>query len=182
MADRTHVARCVVTSAGVLMSVLVLFASVGLSVGAAGATTTSSTTNASKSTTSSKPLTVPKTTVEQDSKFFADVTEADPALVTYEQKHGNVALEALLTAGSAFCALLKRGGGIDEALVEEAQGARSAESQTSLPLTVTTLNTIESAALLTLCRSEQKLVPASVRSKLRRLSNQLSKRAGSGAG
>ena len=135
---------------------------------------TTSTSTASKSA----PLSVPKTTVEQDSKFFTEVTESDASLRTYEQQHGNVALEALLTDGAAFCALLKHGGGIDEALVEEAEGARSTESQTSIPLSVTTFNTIESVALLTLCRSEQKLVPASVRAKLRRLSGQLAKRSG----
>jgi hypothetical protein len=139
----------------------------------ASAATTTSTSTSSKSA----PLSAPRTTVEQDSKFFTDVTEADPSLQTYEQKHGNLALEALLTAGSAFCALLQHGGGIDEALVEEAEGARSTESQTSIPLSVTTFNTIESVALLTLCRSEQKLVPAAVRSKLRRLSGQLAKRS-----
>ena len=66
-------------------------------------------------------------------KYLSDVTLADPALVTYEQKQGNVALRALLTDGSAFCALLKRGGGIDEALVAEATGVRGTESQTHLP-------------------------------------------------
>ena len=102
---------------------------------------------------------------------------ADPALATYEQKQGNVALRALLTDGSAFCALLQRGGGIDEALVAEADGARSTESQTFLPLSVTTFNTIESVALITLCPSEQKLLPASDRSKIRRLGDALTKRS-----
>ena len=51
------------------------------------------------------------------------MAEADPKLAAYEQKQGNVALRALLTDGSAFCALLKRGGGLDDALVEEATGA-----------------------------------------------------------
>ncbi len=55
---------------------------------------------------------------------MSDVTVADPSLVTYERKRGNVALRALLTDGSAFCALLKREGGIDAALVAEATGAR----------------------------------------------------------
>lgn len=109
---------------------------------------------------------------------MTDVTEADPALVTYEQKHGNVALRALLTDGSAFCALLRRGGGLDEALVAEAEGARDTESQTNLPLSVTTFNSIEAVALLTLCPSEQKLVPASVRSKIRDLGDTLTKRSG----
>ncbi|HEY1651306.1 MAG TPA: hypothetical protein VGG09_05440 [Acidimicrobiales bacterium] len=124
----------------------------------------------------SKPLKAPKTSLAQDTKFFTYVTEADPALVTYEQKQGNVALRALLTDGSAFCALLQRGGGIDAALVAEADGARSTEAQTSLPLSVTTFNTIESVSLLTLCPSEQKLVPASDRSRIRNLGDALAKR------
>ncbi len=139
---------------------------------AAEAATAATTTTSS---TPSQPLRAPKTTVEEDSKFFSEVTEADPSLESYEQKRGNVALQALLTDGSAFCALLKRGGGIDGALVAEAEGVRSTETQTSLPLSVTTFNAIESVALLTLCPSEQRLVPASVRSKLRRLRAHLSK-------
>ncbi len=134
---------------------------------AAAATTTSTPSKSS-------PLRAPRTTVQQDSKFFSEVTEADPSLESYEQKHGNLALEALLTDGSAFCALLKHGGGIDEALVAEAEGVRSTETQTSLPLSVTTFNAIESVALLVLCPSEQRLAPASVRSKLRRLNAHLS--------
>ena len=109
---------------------------------------------------------------------MSDVTLADPALVTYEQKRGNVALRALLTDGSAFCALLETGGGIDEALVAEATGARSTESQTHLPLSVTTFNTIEAVALLRLCSSEQKLVPASVRTKVRDLGKALAEHSG----
>jgi hypothetical protein len=115
----------------------------------------------------------PKTSFAQDAKFFAELSEADPALATYAQVQGNVALRALLTDGTAFCALLRRGGGIDNALVAEAEGARSTESQTKLPLSVTTFNAIEAVALLTLCPSEQKLVPASVRSKIRRLGGAL---------
>ena len=65
-----------------------------------------------------------------------------------------------MTDGSAFCALLKRARNLETALVEEATGARSTEAQTQLPLSVTTFNTIESVSLLTLCPSEQKLLPA----------------------
>jgi hypothetical protein len=126
----------------------------------------------------SAPLRAPKTTNAQDTKFFTDVAEADPALASYEQKQENVALRALLTDGSAFCALLTRGGGLDAALVEEAMGVRGTESQTHLPLSVTTFNTIESVALLTLCPTEQKLVPASVRTKIRTLGKGLGKRQG----
>jgi hypothetical protein len=120
----------------------------------------------------------PKTTFAQDTKFFTDVTEADPSLVSYEQKDGNVALQALLTAGVAFCGFLHRGGGIDKALVEVAEGATSNETRTSLPLSVTTFNTIESVALLTLCPAKQKLIPAADRAKLRALGKELNKHRG----
>ena len=100
-----------------------------------------------------------------------------PRWPSYEQKQENVALRALLTDGSAFCALLKRGGNLDDALVEEATGARGTESQTHLPLSVTTFNTIEGVALLTLCPSEQELLPASVRTKIHSLGKSLSQAA-----
>ena len=74
-----------------------------------------------------------------------------------------------MTDGSAFCALFQRARNLNDALVEEASGARSTEAQTHLPLSVTTFNTIESVSLLTLCPSEQKLLPASVRTKIRAL-------------
>ena len=126
----------------------------------------------------SKPLEAPRTSHAQDTKFFTAVAEADPALASYEQKQENVALRALLTDGSAFCALLTRGGGLDDALVEEATGARGTESQTHLPLSVTTFNTIEGVALLTLCPSEQKLLPNSVRTKIHNLGKSLAKPPG----
>lgn len=124
------------------------------------------------------PLVAPKTSVAQDRKYLTDVTVADPGLVGYEQRQENVALRALLTDGSAFCALLKRGGGIDDALVAEASGARSTEAKTHLPLKVSTFNSIEAVALLTLCPSEQKLVPPSVRSKIHMLGKALAKQPG----
>ncbi len=128
----------------------------------------------------SAPLRAPKTTNAQDTRFFTDVAEADPTLASYEQKQGNVALRALLTDGAAFCALLAHEKELDAALVEEANGARSSEAQTHLPLSVTTFNTIESVALLTLCRSEQKLLPASDRTKIRQLGKMLTTPAPAG--
>jgi hypothetical protein len=89
------------------------------------------------------------------------------------QAQGNVALRALLTDGSAFCAFLGRGGGIDNAMASVVIGARSVEPQTHLPSTVTTFNAIDAVALLTLCPSEQKLVPAQDRAKIRQLGNAL---------
>jgi hypothetical protein len=124
---------------------------------------------ASSSPQVSSPLRAPKTSNAQDTTYFTDVAEADATLASYEQKQENVALRALLTDGSAFCALLQRARNLNDALVAEASGARSTEAQTHLPLSVTTFNTIESVSLLTLCPSEQKLLPASVRTKIRAL-------------
>jgi hypothetical protein len=115
------------------------------------------------------PLRAPKTTPAQDARYLTDVAKANPALGSYLQTGGNVAVRALLTDGSAFCAFLRRGGGIDQAMVSVAVGARSVESKTHLPSSVKTFNTVEAVALLTLCRSEQTLIPASDRSKLRQL-------------
>lgn len=106
---------------------------------------------------------------------MTDVVQADPPLAAYVQGEGNVALRALLTDGSAFCAFLQRGGGIDSAMVSLAVGAASVETQTHLPSTVTTFNTVEAVALLTLCPSEQSLVPASNRSRIRALGEALAK-------
>lgn len=128
-----------------------------------------STPTAASGTPSTGPLVAPVTSTLQDGQFLSEVTEADPALATYEQKHGNVALRALLTDGSGFCALLHRGGGFDDALVEVAVGARSEESQTQLPLSVTTFNAIEAVALLTLCPSDRSLLPAAARARIDKL-------------
>jgi hypothetical protein len=48
-----------------------------------------------------------------------------------------------------------------------ALGASGMESETHLPTNVTTLNTIDAVALLTLCQSEQNLISAPDRSKIR---------------
>jgi hypothetical protein len=147
---------------------------------AAKAHTATSTTESTTSSVTSigppavKPLVAPKTTTTEDGAYLADVAKADSALATYVQKQGNVALRALLVDGSAFCAFLHRGGGIDNAILSVAVGAKSVESTTELPLTVTTFNTVESVALLELCPTEQSLVPASVRAKLRVLGEELS--------
>ena len=122
-----------------------------------------------------KPLSAPKTSPVKDSQYLLDVTKSDPALGSYVQQRGNVALRALLTDGAAFCAFLSRGGGIDAALTSVAIGAKSVESQTHLPMKVVTFNTMEAAALLKLCPSDQKLLPASDRSNVRALGRALAK-------
>lgn len=124
------------------------------------------------------PLQSPNVTPSQESQYLTDVMEADSTLATYAQDQGNVALRALLTDGSAFCAFLQRGGGLDNAMVSVAIGARGVESQTHLPSTVATFNTIEAVALLTLCPSEQDLVPTSDRSRIRQLGEALAKEPG----
>jgi hypothetical protein len=143
---------------------------------AAGSSSTQPTTNLS-GTSGTSPLKAPATSATDDAAYLSEVTEADPPLATYEQKHGNVALRALLTDGSGFCALLGRGGGVDKALVDLAVGARSDEAHTHLPLKVTTFNAIEAVALLTLCPSEQRFLPAADQTKIRQLGAALAGRS-----
>ncbi len=115
------------------------------------------------------PLIPPKTSSVQDARYLTDVAEADTHLATYVEQRGNVALKAMLTDGTAFCAFLHRGGGIDGALLNVAAGAKSVESETHLPTGVASFNAMEAVALIDLCPAEQRLVPASVRTKLHRL-------------
>jgi len=122
----------------------------------------------------SSRLVAPRTSSAQDDLYLADVAKADPTLASYVEQQGDVALRALLTDGSAFCAFLRRGGGLDNAMLEVAIGARSVEPETHLPSTVTTFNAIDAVALLTICPSEQDQLPASVKSKVRKLGGSLS--------
>jgi hypothetical protein len=122
---------------------------------------------------SEAPLQAPPASAQQDGVFLSDVVEADPTLAAYAQKYSDTAARALLTDGSAFCAFLRRGGGVDQALVSLAVGARSVENQTHLPLGVTTFNAIEAVALLTLCPAEQTLLPPSDRSRITQLGQEL---------
>ena len=118
-------------------------------------------TRTSRAAHSTRPaaLTGPKTTPLEDTRYLADVAKADPALATYVDQRGNVALRALLTDGSAFCAFLHRDRSIDPAMVSVVVGARGVESSTHLPLTIATFNALDAVSLLTLCPSEQSLVP-----------------------
>jgi hypothetical protein len=179
---RVRRVRCASASALALLLLVALLVPVvtfvGLSTSAGAASSPQMSTPSTTSPKSSSPLRAPKTSNAQDTTYFTDVAEADPALASYEQKQENVALRALLTDGSAFCALLQRARNLNDALVEEASGARSTEAQTHLPLSVTTFNTIESVSLLTLCPSEQKLLPTSVRSKVRALKKAFAKPPG----
>jgi len=136
----------------------------------------SAVTTSSSPPNASKPLSSPTATVAQDANFLADVTQVDPSLSTYEHQSGNVALRSLLTDGSAFCAFLQRDGNMDDAMVSVAVGARSVETRTHLPLSVTTFNSIDSVALLTLCPALHTLVPAPVMSRIRKLGESLALR------
>jgi hypothetical protein len=107
----------------------------------------------------SGPLEAPKATATQDDAYFRDLATVDQSLTTYVSSQQGVALRALLTDGSAFCAFLRRGGGIDNAMESVVIGANSVEAQTHLPRSVATFNAIDAAALIALCPDEQRLVP-----------------------
>ena len=64
------------------------------------------------------PLVAPKTTPVEDARYLTDVAKADSDLATYIQQQGNLALRTVLTDGSAFCAFLRRGGGIRHCSLE----------------------------------------------------------------
>jgi hypothetical protein len=118
-------------------------------------------------------LTAPRSSAAQDAQFLSEVAEADPTLVTYEKKSGNVALRSLLTDGSAFCAFLNRDRDMDSAMVSVVVGARQVEAESHLPMTVTTFNAVDAVALLTLCPSLQSVVPKRDVTKIRELGAEL---------
>ena len=117
-------------------------------------------------------LVAPRTTYAQDAEYFQDVAKVDPSLSSYVDSRQEVALKALLTDGSAFCAFLERGGGVDSAM-ESVVGARGVESETHLPTSVTTFNTIDAVALVDLCPAEQALLPLADRAHIKSLGKSL---------
>jgi hypothetical protein len=163
-------------SLGCVLAVAVAGAACGASTTAGRAATTGRRApSVSSGAARTAPLAVPKTSPSEDGRYLADVARADATLASYVEQRGDVALRALLTDGSAFCAFLQRDRGIDGAMLSVAVGAKSVESETHLPSTVTTFNTIDAVALLTLCPAEQKLVPASDRSRIDGLGEALAK-------
>jgi hypothetical protein len=160
-------------AAALLVALAIGTAACGGSANAQPAGGTSSTSPTVAPPSRSARLVAPKTTAVQDARYLTDVAKADPDLATYVQQRGNTALKAMLTDGTAFCAFLARGGGIDNALLAVVIGARGEESQTHLPAKVATFNTLEAVALLDLCPSGQSLVPPSVRTKIHRLGQAL---------
>ena len=141
--------------------------------GAARSVVTTMTTARTTVPVPSGPHNLPTASVARDAQFLSDVSEVDPALTSYEKRSGNVALRSLLTDGTAFCAFLNRDGDLDTAMVSVVVGARHVESQTHLPLSVTTFNTVDSVALLTLCPSLQSDVPPADLAKIRQLGVEL---------
>ncbi len=164
-------------SVALLLAVATLCASCGQSRSSRSAPVTIAPSPPSTLTGVSSSLAAPETSPAQDADYLADVAQADSTLGSYIQAQGNVALRALLTDGSAFCAFLQRGG-IDNAMASLVVGAKSIESETHLPSTVTTFNTIDAVALLTLCPSEQSLIPASDQAKIHSLGKALGQQTG----
>jgi hypothetical protein len=161
--------------------------SAGLFVLASGAAIAACGSNSAVSTSTSTPaaalpargpLSAPRVSATDEEQFFKDVTESDSVLATYVSDNGSIALKTLLTNGSAFCAFLARSRGIDDAMVALAIGAKSADKTAQLPSTVATFNAIEASALLTLCPSEQALLPAADRNKIRSLGESLARGQG----
>jgi hypothetical protein len=151
-----------------LTGLLVLAATTWFAVGGG------STADAAGSPTTVARLEAPKTSYAQDTLYFQDLAKVDQNLTTYVDKEQQVALQALLTDGSAFCAFLARGDGIDVALEDTALGADSVEKKTHLPRSVKTFNSIEAVALVTLCPSEQKLLPKADEAHIKALEHALS--------
>ena len=126
----------------------------------------------------SAPLVGPKVTSGESLAFFQDLSRVDPSLSSYVNSDQPVALRSLITDGSAFCAFLQRGGGVDDAMASVVVGAKSVESDTHLPISVTTFNAIDAVALVDLCPSEQTLLPAADRSHIQSLTDSLSSARG----
>lgn len=147
-----------------------LLASVAL---ASGCGSSKAATGPAKSTTTvvgpSSASTLPPTSLADASTYYLDLSQLDPSLSSYVTQQNDLALRTLLTDGRAFCAILHSGGDIDNAMLSVAAGARSVEATTHLPLSVTTFNAIDSAALVVLCPGDQKLLPSVDQGRIRQL-------------
>jgi hypothetical protein len=148
---------------------------------AAGCGTSKAATGPAKSTTTtvvgpSSASTLPPTSLADASTYYLDLAQLDPSLSSYVTQQNDLALRTLLTDGRAFCAILHSGGDIDNAMLSVAAGARSVEATTHLPLSVTTFNAIDSAALVVLCPGDQKLLPPVDQGRIRQLATALAGR------
>jgi len=163
------------------IGVAVLLGAAGSACGAghprAGSSSGSTTTSPPVPTTTGGPLVAPRTSTAQDAQYFTDLAAVDPALSSYMSEEGNVALAALLTDGSAFCAFLARGSDVDDAMASVVIGANGEESKTHLPSDVSTYNAIDAVALVVLCPGEQAGVPTADRSRIQALTRSLSSHA-----
>jgi hypothetical protein len=125
------------------------------------------------SVAANRPLVAPTTTYAEETKYFEDLARVDPSLSSYVGAEQGVALKALLTDGSAFCAFLRRGDGVDGAMESVVIGANSVESATHLPRSVRTYNAVDSVALVDLCPGEQRLLPPADHAHIAALSRSL---------
>jgi hypothetical protein len=158
----------------------ILTAVVAIAALAGGCSSVAGPSAASHTTSTSGPLIAPKTSYAQDTEYFQDLAKVDPALSSYVQSSQGVALQALLTDGAAFCAFLKRGGGVDDAMESLVIGAKSVESKTHLPSSVATFNAIDAVSLVDLCSAELKLLPSADQAHIDSLSRLLSKPSSTG--
>jgi hypothetical protein len=126
----------------------------------------------------SAPLVAPTVTSGESFAFFQDLSRVDPSLSSYVNSNQSVALRSLITDGAAFCAFLRRGGDVDDAMASVVVGAKSVESETHLPISVKTFNAVDAVALVDLCPKEQTLLPAADRSHIRSLTQSLSSAKG----
>ena len=175
-ARRAHVT---IKAAETLAAVVVFAALAGGCTSTAGRSAGSS---AGRTASANGRLVAPRTSYAQDAEYFQDVAKVDPSLSSYVDSRQEVALQALLTDGSAFCAFLDRGGGVDSAMESVVIGARGVESATHLPTSVTTFNTIDAVALADLCPAEQKLLPPADQAHIKSLSKELSEPPGGPSG
>ncbi len=165
----TRRARVIIKAAETLAAVVVFVALAG---GCTSTADRSARSGAGRTAPANGRLVAPRTTYAQDAEYFQDVAKVDPSLSSYVDSRQEVALKALLTDGSAFCAFLERGGGVDSAM-ESVVGARGVESETHLPTSVTTFNTIDAVALVDLCPAEQALLPLADRAHIKSLGKSL---------
>ena len=175
----TRQARLTIKAAETLAAVVLFAALAGGCTSTAGRSAGSS---AGRAAAAKGRLLAPRTSYAQDAKYFQDVAKVDPSLSSYVDSRQQVALQALLTDGSAFCAFLERGGGVDSAMESVVIGARSVESQSHLPTSVTTFNTIDAVALVELCPAEQELLPPADQAHIKSLSMSLSEPPGGPSG
>jgi hypothetical protein len=170
--------RLIVRARSITTKAIAVFVGAALLGGCASTQVGSAPLHASRGATAGGRLVAPRTSYAQDTAYFEDLAKVSPSLSSYVTAHQEVALQALLTDGSAFCAFLARGGGVDTAMESVVVGARNVEGETHLPLSVATFNAIDAVALVTLCPKEQTLIPPVDQAHVKALDRSLSGEAG----